>query len=387
LWGLGQPVLVIDNIKNLKIMKRTVIITLAIWSCMLSHLSLAQPDRQQANDLSKNCSCSATLNQTIDKVSRIYAGFDDKVTPQTRPQYEKLVQQVRKQANQAKTQADCHAVLKSYAAFFKDSHVFVIWQQSASQPVLYADAVKDKTDLVDFKVLDDKFIYVKLAVFNQREVDKLDSLLRANAGFLASTPNLIFDLRGNGGGNTSTSDEMAKLIYTNPIVYPAWDYRSSAEFIESTAKNLDSYRKDTVANAYFYKKYKRLLAGLKANPGGMVRDGDDLVRTIDAEKPANPQRIAFLIDKGCGSATEFFVFEGKQSKKVTVFGTNTHGVMDYGEDQNIDLCDGTFNLAVPWGRNGWTRQYRIDNVGFAPDVKIPATEKDWIAFVRSYYSK
>lgn len=368
-------------------MIRQLSLSLTLCGCLFVHLTTAQPDKQQAVLLPKTCSCPAALDQTIDKVSRLYAGFDDKVTPKTRPQYEQLLRQVRKQASQAKTQADCHALLKSYTAFFKDSHVFVIWQKSSAQPVTYADAVKSRTDLVDFKALDDKFIYVRLAVFNQREVDKLDSLLRANATLLAKTPNLILDLRGNGGGNTSTSDEMIKLIYTNPVVYPAWDYRSSPEFIESTAKNLDSYRKDTVANAYFYQKYKRLLAGLKANPGGMVRDGDDLVRTADVSASANPQHIAFLIDKGCGSATEFFVFEGKQSKKVTLFGSNTHGVMDYGEDQNVDLCDGTFNLAVPWGRNGWTRQYRIDNIGFTPDVKIPATEKDWIKFVQTYYNK
>ena len=126
---------------------------------------------------------------------------------------------------------------------------------------------------------------------------------------------------------------------------------------------------------------------MKENPGKLVTDGEDLQRTYDIDPKAYPQHIAFLIDKGCGSATEFFIYEGKQSKKVTVFGTNSHGVMDYGSDQNFDLCDGTFNLAVPWGRNGWVREFRIDNVGFAPDVRIPAGETDWVAFVQQYYAK
>jgi hypothetical protein len=189
---------------------------------------------------------------------------------------------------------------------------------------------------------------------------------------------------GNGGGNTSTSDEMARLIYTNAITYPAWDFRSSEEYIRSAEKDLKS-EKDTTNP--FYARSQRLLKAVKNNPGKLVNDGEDLQRTYGIDPKAYPQHIAFLMDKGCGSATEFFIYEGKQSKKVTLFGTNSHGVMDYGADQTLDLCDGTFSVAIPWGRNGWVREFRIDNVGFAPDVRIPENEKDWVAFVQRYYAK
>lgn len=305
----------------------------------------------------------------------------------TRSRYEQLLRDVTSKAQQTKNQADCRDVLKTYTSFFEDSHVFVAWSQSSTKPMSTAQAYKNQTNLVELKPLNSEYVYIKLARFNQREVDKLDSLLRANAKLLASTPNLIFDLRGNGGGNASTSEEMIKVIYTNPVVYPAWDYRSSAERIKAAAKDLEANQRDTVANAFFYQRAKKLLRDLKTNPGAMIRNGEDLTRTIEVDPATTPQRIAFLIDKGCGSSTEFFVFEGKQSKKVTSFGTNTHGVMDYGEDQDFPLCDVTFSLAVPWGRNGWVRQFRIDNVGFTPDVKIPPTEKDWLGFVQRYYQR
>lgn len=365
-------------------MLRTIRVILAIYCWLIVSQLNAQSDNEQSRLLTKACSCSSALEQTVDMVSRIYAGFDDKVTPQTRVQYDQLLQTVRNRAKQADTQAECHAVLKSYTDFFKDSHVFVIWQKYGSRTT--ADAIKNRTDLVEVKPLNADYVYVKLAVFNQREVDRLDSMLRANASLIARTPNLIVDVRGNGGGNASTSEEMIKLIYTNPIIYPAWDYRSSAEKISTTAKEVASY-KDTVANAFFYQRAKRLLQEMQAKPGALIREGNDLTRTSDADPAANPKRVALLIDKGCGSSTEFFIFESKQSKKVTLFGTNTHGVMDYGSDQNFNICDNTFNLAVPWGRNGWVRQYRIDNIGFAPDITIPATEKDWIRFVQNYYQK
>lgn len=346
--------------------------------------AVAQTDNTLSKPLNAECGCQTTLEQTIDKVTRIYAGFDDKVTTATRPAYDKLVKDVRHRAPKAKTEGQCLKILQDYTDFFKDSHVFIIWQGWRKKGMSAMEANASQTDLVDFKQLNDDFLYLKLAAFDQREVGKIDSILIANKALLAKTPYLIFDLRGNGGGNTSTSDEMARLIYTNAINYPAWDHRSSEEYIRSEEKDLKS-QKDTI-NPY-YARSQRLLKAMRNNPGKLVNDGEDLQRTYDIDPKAYPQHIAFLMDKGCGSATEFFIYEGKQSKKVTLFGTNSHGVMDYGLDQNFDLCDGTFNLAVPWGRNGWVRDFRIDNVGFAPDVRIPASEKDWVAFVQRYYAK
>jgi hypothetical protein len=351
--------------------------------CQMNRVA-AQSDPGQAKLLNAGCGCKGALEQAIDKVTRIYAGFEDKVTGATRPAYEKLVTELRNRAPKAQTEGECLKILQDYTGFFKDSHVFIIWQGWRPKGMTTTQANASRTDLVQFKQLNDDFLYLKLAAFDQREVDKIDSILIANKSLLAKMPYLIFDLRGNGGGNAGTSDEMAKLIYTNPIVYPSWDYRSSEEYIAYMEKSFKS-QKDT-ANPY-YARAKRLLKAVKEQPGELVRDGDDLQRTYEIDPKAYPQQIAFLIDKGCGSATEFFIYEGKQSKKVTLFGVNSHGVMDYGSDQNFDLCDGTFNLAVPWGRNGWVREFRIDNIGFAPDVRIPGSENDWIAFVQRYYLK
>ncbi|MCF0071110.1 S41 family peptidase [Dyadobacter sp. CY261] len=351
---------------------------------LLCQMAFAQTDSKESKPLSAACGCQGAVEQAIDKVTRIYAGFDDKVTATTRPAYDKLLKDVRTRAPKAKTEGECLKVLQDYTAFFKDSHVFMIWQGWVHKGVSAMEANARGTDLVQFKQLNKDFLYLKLAAFDLREVGKIDSILLANKTLLAQTPHLIFDLRGNGGGNASTSDEMAKLIYTNTFVYPSWDYRSSEEYITRMDKYFKS-QKDTT-NSY-YKRGTQLLEKIKKNPGKLVSAGEDYQRRYDVDPKAYPQHIAFLIDKDCGSATEFFIYEGKQSKKVTLFGTNSHGVMDYGDDQNFDLCDGTFNLAVPWGRNGWVREFRIDNIGFAPDVRIPEGEKDWVGFVQRYYAK
>lgn len=438
-----------------------------------------------------SCDCTKMLGETVQKVSSIYAGFDDKINSGNRAAYDKHVSSLQLQAAKASTDRACYQVLKSYTDFFRDSHVG-IWFSTKSSPAkirrvklngtvrkgsgvegIWAtednkyrlSIIKDPTlankfiavtmaspdsawvpgmvkaeffayenihkfyrglfyqadfngfldgftltgdridhwfgpswyrqsdattfsrpvvvkqSNVEFKILDKDFVYLKLGVFNQNEVDNLDSLIKANKEIIGRTKNLIFDLRGNPGGNSSSSEEMTRLIYTNPIIYPAWQYRSSEEHIKTVKGYI---ARDSTSE--WAKKNKVLLALMEKHPGELVSTGDSLVRKVDGAG-RYPERVSFLIDRNGGSSTEFFVFEGKQSKKVTTFGENTHGVMDYGDVQNFPLSCRNYMVGIPWGRNGWVERfgYRIDNVGFAPDVRIPAKETDWVKFVMNYW--
>ncbi|MBD2754935.1 hypothetical protein [Spirosoma validum] len=77
-------------------MFRTIRFAFAMYCWLMASFSVAQRDKEQRLRLSNECSCSSALEQTIDKVSRIYAGFNDKVTPKTQAQYDRLVQSVQK---------------------------------------------------------------------------------------------------------------------------------------------------------------------------------------------------------------------------------------------------------------------------------------------------
>ena len=242
------------------------------------------------------------------------------------------------------------------------------------------------TETVSFRVIDAKSTYLKLGRFNESDVAKLDSLIRANRSGIQASRNLIIDLRGNPGGNASSSDEMIRLIYTNPIIYPAWQYRSSPYIIAAKKAFVSELTKNDPYQ--MLKSQQKLLDSLILHEGELVRGGDSVIRTVDSVA-RYPERVAFLVDRGSGSSAEFFTFEGKQSKKVMLFGEPTAGVMDYGEAQNINLSCWQYVISVPWGRNGWIERfgYRVDHVGFKPDVMIPESEKDWIGFVLKHWKE
>jgi C-terminal processing protease CtpA/Prc len=89
----------------------------------------------------------------------------------------------------------------------------------------------------------------------------------------------------------------------------------------------------------------------------------------------------------CYSSAEYFAYYAKQSRKTKLFGQHTGGVMDYGNvrAQVLD-CPG-YVLRLPTTRSGWVDTAPIDNVGFQPDVVIPANEQSWVDYVVSYYDQ
>ena len=84
-------------------MKTTHLIRISILT-LLFQTAFAQNERKESKPLNVECGCPQAMEQTIDKVTRIYAGFDDKVTVSTRPAYDKVLKDVRARAPKAKTE-------------------------------------------------------------------------------------------------------------------------------------------------------------------------------------------------------------------------------------------------------------------------------------------
>jgi C-terminal processing protease CtpA/Prc len=74
---------------------------------------------------------------------------------------------------------------------------------------------------------------------------------------------------------------------------------------------------------------KRLLNRLRANPGRIVQ----LENSGSSAQPASiirgPARVGILVDGGTVSAAEAFLVRAMRSTRVTVFGENTSGALDY----------------------------------------------------------
>ncbi len=234
------------------------------------------------------------------------------------------------------------------------------------------------------KILDHSTVYVRIPSF-EVSTDLVDSVMKANDAIIRQSPYLLIDIRDNGGGSNGSFSAILKYLNTNNFKDTYSHFRSTPDNIAADKSIIKQAIAQNWLSAAEAKSWQAIINKSEKQLGKMVKSkGDDIKFK---EVISNPQKVAILMNDGCYSSAEYFVFYAKQSKKVTLFGTHTGGVMDYGNVRPFKLLCPNFELRLPTTRSGWVDTAPIDNIGFLPDVTIPQSEKDWVGFVRAYLKK
>lgn len=223
-------------------------------------------------------------------------------------------------------------------------------------------------------------ITISSFVINQKKT--IDSIIAANQEVIITTRYLIIDLRNNNGGHIMSSNVLLPFVYSRPIVHDGFIVRSSPNNIalyEHLMKNPD-FSESVV------KAFGEIVQKLKDHPGTLVKiDATDTLRMDKVMR--YPEKVAILVNGKTVSAAEQFLLNAKQSSKVTIFGTNTKGALDYteiGDGRSLPCI--YYNYICPMGMSDHQITPYIDNVGIKPDVRIKKSVKDWLGFVYHYYS-
>lgn len=238
--------------------------------------------------------------------------------------------------------------------------------------------------------LSDSTFYMRIPSFGS---NLTETLTKKNWKEITSTPNLIIDIRNNGGGQDNYYSLLSDLIYTQP-------YESKGVEWYATKNNIKMYE-DAIKNGEIRNGEagilwtKTLIAEMKKNIGGFVIHpmmGTD--KTISEDTVyAYPKRVGIIINENNASSAEQFILTAKNSSKVTLFGnSNTAGVLDYSNAISESLPSKKYELIFPMTRSRRLPNNPIDNIGIAPDIVIPypATEQlfgrldQWTYFVQNY---
>jgi C-terminal processing protease CtpA/Prc len=128
-----------------------------------------------------------------------------------------------------------------------------------------------------------------------------------------------------------------------------------------------------------------LLARIDANPGGIVPLTTESPPSIrPASVARGPARVAILMDRNVVSAGETFVLEAMRSPKVTLYGDNTGGVIDYANVSILSLACADRGLGLGYPLMASSRELprgAVNNVGIPPDVRIRRDVSDPIQWV------
>ncbi|NTE03273.1 hypothetical protein G6M26_42190 [Agrobacterium tumefaciens] len=180
-----------------------------------------------------------------------------------------------------------------------------------------------------FKVLDEETSMLTLPSFDIKYKNGIDSIIDNNKDCLMKTKHLIVDVRDNPGGTTGSFEKLIPYIYTNPIYV-------DGGIVLATEDNIrDCYEKDfSVSSIAIRNKIKNNNKKLRAHLGEFVLLYKP--ETIKLSKTLkHPEIVSILINENTASSAEYFILRAAQSKKVTLFGQNTSGTVDYGEIAHI----------------------------------------------------
>lgn len=353
----------------------------------------------------------------IAMVERNYAGYQDKRKQLGAKTIDAAARCARHAATTAKTTEDCVRILNEWARVFKDRHLSALMLDQDGQPTACDSAREAKTSHSPAasqsleptaRVLSDDTFLITVPSFALKYKPKLDALMKQYDEEIKHRANLIIDLRGNGGGSDPVFSSLLPHLYTQPVLevgsdifvtkdnISAWEALItpvSADEKESPAGRLRAMiwipEEEKETRAWFADKVKKMRV---APEGTFICCEADSYDTLSEVFPL-PSRVAILMDGRCGSTTEQFLLLARQSKKVTLFGQPSAGVLDYANVRLFTLPSGNCFLAIPTTRSRRLPKDRIDNIGIAPDVRIrnltaPQTPGDSaLQFVQNYLKR
>jgi hypothetical protein len=274
-------------------------------------------------------------------------------------------------------------VLKNYLVVPK----YGTWKRSfpvSRDTLTDLDAMAELGD-VQFKFLNDTTLYIALKSCDMSNKPILDTLMARNAERLKKTPYWIVDFRNNNGGSTDVYSSLLPYLYTKTLISKGNKRWMSPENTQKLKAYMVENQK--VMDAETYKYIKNMVEFGEKNPNGWFNDNGDTTK-FDKMLPF-PKKVDVLTNENNGSSGETFLIVARGlSDKVTIFGENSAGYLDYGDIMPYTMPCENFQINIPARRANYL-DYGVsyDKTGYPPDVYIPKTNKDWLKFVKDYWAK
>ncbi|MEY2885001.1 MAG: hypothetical protein RL490_2725 [Pseudomonadota bacterium] len=228
-------------------------------------------------------------------------------------------------------------------------------------------------------------LWLRIPDFNDSRAKPLLAELAAHQADLAAAPNLVIDLRRNGGGSDYVYAPILPLLYTRPVVTIGIEMRASADNIALRQAIADRIRAEAPEPAAGLDAQNTLMA---AHIGSFVQP-DPQPFSIDRQPKVlpYPRHVAVLIDHA-GSTGEQFLLDARQSRKVTLMGqSNSAGVLDFANVVAMPTPSGRFEVQWATSRSLRVPADPVDPDGIAPDVRIPADVGDPVAWAQAWLER
>lgn len=236
-------------------------------------------------------------------------------------------------------------------------------------------------DTPQFKKLTDKTTYLRIPTFDAEHYEFIDSMVETNSEEIQEAPNLIIDVRNNGGGDDRSYRALLPLIFQkeiipDPYTGSVWVSPDNLHFYDSTKYEYAENAADTLEGKAYIDRLERATGNFEP----IVFTQDTLSFIYDG-----PQKIGIIANRACASTTEGFILLANESKKVTLFGENTAGAVSYSDWRAIQVPGLPIWVSCTTKKMTFFNGKDIECIGIEPEIKLdPEKENDWIEHVRHY---
>lgn len=239
---------------------------------------------------------------------------------------------------------------------------------------------------VYIQILDSNTLYLRIPTFELDQKKAIDSVLESNKTLLVRTPNLIIDIRGNGGGSDLSFANITPYLFTNHITTSGVEYLSTPLNNQRMFDFFNSPKYQTLFTEKQKKWAKQSYDSLQKHLGEFVYINESFIdEKVDSIKLRFPQQVGIIIDEYVGSSSEQFLLAAKQSKKVKLFGTPTFGALDIANMYSLKSPCNEYELGYGLSRSRRLPEYALDDRGIQPDFfigkNIPPFK--WVQYVKN----
>jgi peptidase S41-like protein len=274
-----------------------------------------------------------------------------------------------------KTADECLDVLNGYLRTYRVGHLRI--DSVVQEP---EDQRGNGPPEPSFRILSTKTALIAVPSFETAFKGKVAKLVKDHRAEILKHPNLIIDVRGNGGGSDYVYSPLLPFIRANRVHQFGVEFLATLENVKATdtvAKEVAATCPECAASiTTIAKRMQDAPAGTFVSAGpDQDYDPSDVTR--------NPQRVAILIDRRCGSSCEQFALDARRHFKVKLFGRPTFGSLDYSNLRPTDLPSGKRRIWRATSRSRRLPELPIDGIGVQPDqlLKRPANSAEFDAEV------
>ncbi|MFT4204265.1 MAG: S41 family peptidase [Chitinophagaceae bacterium] len=231
-----------------------------------------------------------------------------------------------------------------------------------------------------FKELSPSTNYIRIPTFYESH-DIIDSIINVNKALIESKPNLIIDIRDNGGGSDDSYAPLLPYIYntkkvSSPYTMSFYATKHNNEGFENAVRKNGYFKRDSTKFLDMFKEHRQ-------NEGNFMQPHFSSI-AIDTIFEY-PKRVAIITNSGDASSAEGFVMVAKESSKVTTYGENTGGCFNYGNIIMTSVPCLPIVIGVPTSKVFFVHpEYKnLEDIGFKPDVSLIQYKSDkWIDVVK-----